>query len=135
MRTQESSRVQGCGWLLAALCAMLTTPVAAQPWPHDAVVDPPRGRIGVQVQPMTPELREHFQAPADRGRGRNASADRSDRANVPLRYSAAPQMVVPFRLTPPVTTLPLRTRRSRTDEPLRLPRCAFFSAALLLAAI
>ncbi len=26
-----------------------------------------RGRIGVQVQPMTPELREHMKAPADRG--------------------------------------------------------------------
>ncbi len=28
---------------------------------------PHRGRIGVQVQPMTPELREHFEAPSDRG--------------------------------------------------------------------
>lgn len=57
--------------LLAAtlLCAVLASPVVAQPWPPgiDAVVNPPQGRIGVQVQPMTPELREHFQAPADRG--------------------------------------------------------------------
>ena len=29
-------------------------------WPH-------RGRLGVQVQDMTPELRKHFGAPADRG--------------------------------------------------------------------
>jgi hypothetical protein len=31
------------------------------------MVNPQEGRIGVQVQPMTPELREHFQAPPDRG--------------------------------------------------------------------
>jgi membrane-associated protease RseP (regulator of RpoE activity) len=28
---------------------------------------PSRGRLGIQVQPMTPELREFFSAPADRG--------------------------------------------------------------------
>jgi len=51
------------------LCASLAGPVWAQPWPPgiDAMVNPQEGRIGVQVQPMTPELREHFQAPADRG--------------------------------------------------------------------
>ena len=30
-------------------------------------LNPHRGRIGVHVQPMTPELREHFGAPSDRG--------------------------------------------------------------------
>ncbi len=39
-------------------------------WSFDHSLWPPhlaRGRIGVQVQPMTPELREHMKAPADRG--------------------------------------------------------------------
>jgi membrane-associated protease RseP (regulator of RpoE activity) len=28
---------------------------------------PQRGRLGIQIQPMTPELREYFKAPSDRG--------------------------------------------------------------------
>jgi len=53
--------------ILAALLALpwLPTPAAA----GDAGL-PQRlggGRIGVQVQAMTPELREHFHAPPDRG--------------------------------------------------------------------
>lgn len=49
-------------------------PLAAVPagaqrqyWPYNEAFMPPRGRLGVQVQPMTPELRQHFKAPADRG--------------------------------------------------------------------
>jgi len=55
--------------LATALLAALTNPAAAQPWPPDVdtFVNPQKGRIGVQVQPMTPELREHFRAPTDRG--------------------------------------------------------------------
>jgi predicted metalloprotease with PDZ domain len=52
--------------VLAALFALSSLPAAA------AGGDPEElhvggGRIGVQVQPMTPELREHFKAPPDRG--------------------------------------------------------------------
>ena len=41
----------------------------AQPseWYFEPPFAPHRARIGVQVQPMTPELREHFGAPPDRG--------------------------------------------------------------------
>ena len=41
----------------------------AQPLHHvfDLPFMPHRGRIGVHVQPMTPELREYFKAPSDRG--------------------------------------------------------------------
>lgn len=57
--------------LLAAgiVCAVAIRPVAAQPWPDDleGALDVDRGRIGIEVQPMTKELREHFEAPADRG--------------------------------------------------------------------
>lgn len=64
------SRSRLCLLVMAAAFGMLlVAPVTAQPWPPgvDAMVNPSEGRIGVQVQPMTPELREHFQAPADRG--------------------------------------------------------------------
>lgn len=37
------------------------------PWPDDWPVWGPRARLGVQVQPMTEELREHMGAPRDRG--------------------------------------------------------------------
>ncbi|MFQ5416639.1 MAG: S1C family serine protease [Myxococcota bacterium] len=43
---------------------------AGSDWSFQHSLWPPylaRGRIGVQVQPMTPELREHMKAPADRG--------------------------------------------------------------------
>ena len=43
---------------------------AGTDWSFEHSLWPPhlaRGRIGVQVQPMTPELREHMKAPADRG--------------------------------------------------------------------
>ena len=36
-------------------------------WSIDPPFFPHRGRIGVQVEPMTPELRGYFHAPADRG--------------------------------------------------------------------
>jgi predicted metalloprotease with PDZ domain len=36
-------------------------------WSLDPPFFPQRGRIGVQVEPMTPELRGFFHAPADRG--------------------------------------------------------------------
>jgi membrane-associated protease RseP (regulator of RpoE activity) len=41
----------------------------AQPldWPTDPPFEHSRARIGVQVQSMTPELREHLKAPEDRG--------------------------------------------------------------------
>src|SRR5262245_28362440 len=37
--------------------------------PEDLPMPPflERGRLGIQVQPMTPELREHMKAPADAG--------------------------------------------------------------------
>ncbi len=57
--------------LLAAVVAiLLAAPAMAKP-PHHEVMDFPwvfsRGRIGIQVNPMTPELRKHFGAPEDRG--------------------------------------------------------------------
>ena len=41
----------------------------AQPpsWPFEQPFMPHRGRLGVQIQPMTAELREYFKAPSDRG--------------------------------------------------------------------
>jgi hypothetical protein len=39
----------------------------AQAWPFDQPFMPQRGRLGVQIQPMTTELREYFKAPSDRG--------------------------------------------------------------------
>ena len=56
--------------LLAALLALgIAAVAAAQPpaWMLDHQFMPHRGRIGVRVQPMTPELRRFFEAPADRG--------------------------------------------------------------------
>ncbi len=58
---------------LLLLTLALLFPVAgsaqgeAPHWPfgHGSIRD--RGRIGVQVQPMTRELREYFKAPSDRG--------------------------------------------------------------------
>jgi len=36
-------------------------------WPFDRPFLSPRGRIGVQIEAMTPELRKYFHAPEDRG--------------------------------------------------------------------
>ena len=41
--------------------------VAAEDWPFNQAFMPQRGRIGVLVQPMTEDLRQHFGAPNDRG--------------------------------------------------------------------
>jgi membrane-associated protease RseP (regulator of RpoE activity) len=43
------------------------SPAQSQAWPFDQPFMPQRGRLGIQVQPMTPELREYFKAPSDRG--------------------------------------------------------------------
>jgi membrane-associated protease RseP (regulator of RpoE activity) len=52
-----------CGFLLCGLAA------AASAGPEERPLGPPggRGRIGLQVQPMTPELREHMKAPKEAG--------------------------------------------------------------------
>ena len=55
--------------LLITLVLGFAGDAVAEP-PHGASgrpLNPHRGRIGVHVQPMTPELREYFKAPADRG--------------------------------------------------------------------
>jgi hypothetical protein len=53
----------------AILVGAAASPAHAQNpnWPLDLPFMPQRGRIGVQVEPMTPELREHFGAPGDHG--------------------------------------------------------------------
>lgn len=54
---------------LAVLGASIAAEAVAQPpnWMLDNPFMPHRGRIGVKVQPMTPELREFFKVPADQG--------------------------------------------------------------------
>jgi len=54
---------------LASLVLLGALAVAAHAGPEDRPLPPPegRGRIGIQVQPMTPELREHMKAPKDAG--------------------------------------------------------------------
>ena len=50
------------------LLAGLAAPLAAGPETGTSPMPPfARGRIGLQVQPMTPELREHMKAPKDAG--------------------------------------------------------------------
>jgi membrane-associated protease RseP (regulator of RpoE activity) len=49
---------------LALALVLLAAPGRAEP-PGPAL--PGRSRIGLEVQPMTPELRRHFEAPSDRG--------------------------------------------------------------------
>jgi len=49
---------------VALAAALLGAPAGAEP-PGPSL--PGRSRIGVYVQSMTPALREHFEAPADRG--------------------------------------------------------------------
>ena len=87
MASMRFDRLGSAACLLAAF--MIALPVAAAP-PSGA---PPfhewlfgRGRIGIRVQPLTPELREHFGAPKDRG------VDARDRAalhRVPFRRANA----------------------------------------------
>lgn len=55
--------------LLVVLLALLA-PAAAPAQPEAGLPLPPsleRGRIGLQIQPMTPELREHLNAPRQAG--------------------------------------------------------------------
>jgi membrane-associated protease RseP (regulator of RpoE activity) len=54
---------------LGVLATSIAADALAQPpnWMLDNPFMPHRGRIGVKVQPMTPELREFFKVPADRG--------------------------------------------------------------------
>jgi len=52
---------------LAASTLLGASPAAADPGARSAGHGFGGGRIGVQVQPMTPELRQHFEAPPDRG--------------------------------------------------------------------
>ena len=47
---------------LGGLCGLLLLASAAIAHP-----DEPRGRLGIQLQPMTPELRTFLKAPEDRG--------------------------------------------------------------------
>ena len=68
MASMRFDRLASVACLLAAF--VIASPVVAAP-PGGA---PPfhewlfgRGRIGIRVQPLTPELREHFGAPSDRG--------------------------------------------------------------------
>jgi len=55
--------------LFGVLIAATAADALAQPpnWVLDRQFMPHRSRIGVKVQPMTPELREFFKAPSDRG--------------------------------------------------------------------
>ena len=55
--------------LLIVLAAGIAAEATAQPphWVIDSPYMPHRGRIGVRVQPMTPELREFFEVPSDLG--------------------------------------------------------------------
>ncbi len=53
--------------VIAALAPVGVAGADASDWTFDPPFGPHRGRIGVQVQSMTPELREHMKAPADRG--------------------------------------------------------------------
>jgi len=54
---------------LASLFLIGGLAAAAHAGPEDRPLPPAesRGRIGIQVQPMTPELREHMKAPEDAG--------------------------------------------------------------------
>jgi len=57
---------------IRTLAVLAALPLASLLSPPAAAVDaePPRlggGRIGLRVQAMTPELRQHFEAPPDRG--------------------------------------------------------------------
>jgi serine protease Do len=65
---RNTTTFRGLLFATLLLCATIAGGAAAQMhWPFDEDFMPHRGRIGVQIQPMTPELREHFKAPSDRG--------------------------------------------------------------------
>jgi membrane-associated protease RseP (regulator of RpoE activity) len=55
--------------LILALLAPAVSSSAADPWqlPLYHMFPSHRGRIGIEIQPMTPELREHMKAPRERG--------------------------------------------------------------------
>ena len=55
--------------LFGLLAVGVATQAVAQPpgWMLDNQFMPHRGRIGIRMQPMTPELRKFFEAPSDRG--------------------------------------------------------------------
>jgi serine protease Do len=56
------------GSALAALILLFGLPAATdEPMDFEFLWGAPRARIGVRVQPMTPELREYFGAPEDAG--------------------------------------------------------------------
>ena len=59
----------GIALLSLALGVVAFAPPAAAVDPHDAGLGwlLGRGRIGIRMQPLTPELRDHFGAPSDRG--------------------------------------------------------------------
>jgi S1-C subfamily serine protease len=52
---------------LLALCLLGAAPAGAGPEDRPMPPHLGRARIGIQVQPMTPELREHMEAPKDAG--------------------------------------------------------------------
>jgi predicted metalloprotease with PDZ domain len=59
--------VRGSALPLLALVCGLAAAAHAAPEGEPPRFGPGHGRIGIQVQPMTSELREHFGAPADAG--------------------------------------------------------------------
>lgn len=112
MRPQTSTT--GRNRVLAAglACAFLASPVFAQPWPADIDATVDHGRIGVHVQPMTSELREHFRAPADKGllvsrvdRDRPGAAAGIEVGDILLEGNGQP-LVRPFDLMRIVTGVP-----------------------------
>jgi membrane-associated protease RseP (regulator of RpoE activity) len=105
-------------WVLQLVLALLFTgpPVAAggqtSEWMLDQPFGPQRGRIGVQVQPMSQELREYFGVPADRGLlvsrvepGRPAAAADLRVGDVIVAAGDAP-MREPFDLTRAIGRVP-----------------------------
>ena len=61
-----SRRFAGFAWIPLTLALCAATPASAQ-WSIDGLLPSHGGRIGLRVEPMTPELREHMKAPKDRG--------------------------------------------------------------------
>src|SRR5262245_10213592 len=55
--------------LAVLAAAALLAPAAARAQPEGLPLPPPseRGRLGLQIQPMTPELREYMHAPPEAG--------------------------------------------------------------------
>src|SRR5262245_51234121 len=55
--------------LTVLAAAALLAPAAARAQPEGLPLPPPseRGRLGLQIQPMTPELREYMHAPPEAG--------------------------------------------------------------------